>query len=142
HRRARGIGGDPRSRACGEAPDSDRRACRHDPCLPDRLARHGRDLREGRSRASMTAEDYVTLLDWRRRVADLYSDVRERPPFDAPAAHARWRNGRDELFTAHPQSPLPQSERADFRGLPYCGYDPRFGRRARTPPLREERYGV
>ena len=90
----------------------------------------------------MTAEDYVTLLDWRRRVADLYSDVRERLPFDAPAAHARWRNGRDELFKAHPQSPVLQSERAGFRGLPYYGYDPRFAKRARIRPLPEERYDV
>ena len=65
----------------------------------------------------MTAEDYVTLLDWRRQVADLYSGIRAKLPSDRPAAHALWRTGRDELFRSHPQSPLPPSERAGFRGL-------------------------
>jgi uncharacterized protein (DUF1684 family) len=88
------------------------------------------------------SEDYLTLLDWRRRVADLYSGVRAKLPADAPAAHALWRSRRDELFRAHPQSPLPESERPTFRGLPYYGYDVRFARRARIRPLPEERYDV
>ena len=66
------------------------------------------------------------LLDWRRRVADMYSGVRANLPTDAPAAHALWRSTRDELFRAHPQSPLPPSERGTFGGLPYYGYDPRY----------------
>ena len=90
----------------------------------------------------MTAEDYVTLLDWRRRVADLYSAVRAKLPSDAAAAHALWRSGRDELFRAHPQSPVPGSERAAFGGLPYYAYDPRFAKRGRIRALPEERYDV
>ena len=90
----------------------------------------------------MTADDYVTLLDWRRRVADMYSAVRARLPADAPAAHAFWRSARDELFRTHPQSPLLPSERSTFRGLPYYDYDPRFVKRAKVRPLPEERYGV
>ena len=31
---------------------------------------------------------------------------------------------RDELFAAHPQTPLPQETRAAFTGLPYFDYDP------------------
>jgi uncharacterized protein len=88
------------------------------------------------------SENFVSLLDWRRRVADLYSVVRARLRTDAPAAHALWRSTRDELFRAHPQSPLPEAERPSFHGLPYYEYDPRFAKRARIRPLPEERYDV
>jgi uncharacterized protein len=87
-------------------------------------------------------EDYTSLLDWRRRVADLYSAVRASLRTDAPGAHALWRSTRDELFRAHLQSPLPEAERPSFRGLPYYEYDPRFAKRARIRPLPEERYDV
>ncbi len=87
-------------------------------------------------------EEYITLLDWRRRVADLYSGVRATLRTDAPATHALWRSTRDELFRTHPQSPLPVDERATFRGLPYFAYDPRFATRARVRRLAEERYDV
>jgi uncharacterized protein (DUF1684 family) len=88
------------------------------------------------------SEDYVTLLDWRRRVADLYSAVRAKVDTDAPAAHALWRSTRDGLFRTHPQSPIPAAERPTFRGLPYHDYDPRFAKRGRIRPLPEERYDV
>jgi uncharacterized protein (DUF1684 family) len=88
------------------------------------------------------SDEYLTLLDWRRRVADMYSGVRSKLPADAPAARALWRSTRDELFRAHPQSPIPPSERAMFRGLPYYEYDPRFAKRGKIRPLREERYDV
>lgn len=88
------------------------------------------------------SEDYLSLLDWRRRVADLYAGVRAKLPADAPAARALWRLTRDELFRSHPQSPLPPSEREAFRGLPYYEYDPRFAKRGKLRPLSEERYDV
>jgi len=87
-------------------------------------------------------EEYLTLLDWRRRVADLYSAVRGKLPTDAAGAHALWRSTRNELFRSHPQSPLLQSDRASFRGLPYYDYDPRFAKRGKVRPLPEERYDV
>jgi len=87
-------------------------------------------------------EEYLTLLDWRRRVADMYSAVRRKLPTDAPAAHALWRSTRDELFRSHPQSPLIESDRPSFGGLPYCDYDPRFAKRGKLRPLPEERYDV
>ena len=64
----------------------------------------------------------LTLLDWRRRVAALYAEVRAGT--DPAAAHARWRAGRDELFAAHPDSPLLPEARAGFAGLPVAAYDP------------------
>jgi uncharacterized protein (DUF1684 family) len=45
----------------------------------------------------------IELLDWRRRVADLYGAIRAD---DDPArAHDLWRRTRDELFATHPQAP-------------------------------------
>lgn len=88
------------------------------------------------------SEDYLTLLDWRRRVADMYSAVRAKVPTDPAGAHALWRATRDELFRAHPQSPVPEAGRPTFRGLPYYDYDPRFAKRGRIRPLPEERYDV
>jgi uncharacterized protein (DUF1684 family) len=47
----------------------------------------------------------LELLDWRRRVADLYAAIRAD---DDPArAHDHWRRTRDDLFATHPQSPGP-----------------------------------
>jgi uncharacterized protein len=86
--------------------------------------------------------EFVTLLDWRRRVSDLYSAVRAELPPDAHAAHTLWRSTRDELFRTHPQSPLPAAQRKTFRGLPYYEYDPRFAKRGKIRALPEERYDV
>jgi len=88
------------------------------------------------------SEDFITLLDWRRRVADMYSGVRAKLPADARAAHALWRSTRDDLFRTHPQSPVPAEERAKFSGLPYYEYDPRFAKRGKVRSLPEERYDV
>jgi uncharacterized protein len=69
----------------------------------------------------MTAADTLALLDWKRRVFALYGAVRT---MDAEAAWTLWRETRDELFRAHPQSPLPAESRAAFGGLDYWPYDP------------------
>ena len=70
----------------------------------------------------MGMNEYLDVLDWRRRMADLFGDVRHRP---ATAATAAWfRAEKDALFRAHPASPLPEAERAAFAGLPYWPYDP------------------
>jgi uncharacterized protein (DUF1684 family) len=66
--------------------------------------------------------DELDLIDWKRRVFELYAEVRRTP--DARAGWRRWREVRDELFRSHPQSPLPPEARAAFRGLPYFDYDP------------------
>jgi uncharacterized protein len=66
---------------------------------------------------------YLELLDWRRRVAELFAELR-RKPADADTLH--WfRAEKDHLFRNHPQSPIPEAERANFRGLPYWPFDPR-----------------
>jgi len=64
----------------------------------------------------------LAVLDWRRRVAALYTEVRAN---DDPArAHTIWREGRDHLFADHPASPLLDADRAAFAGLRYAPYDP------------------
>ena len=68
--------------------------------------------------------DEFTLLDWKRRVFDLYASVRADP--EPEGAWHRWRGSRDELFRTHPQSPVQPAERSSFAGLPYFDYDPAF----------------
>ena len=64
----------------------------------------------------------LTVLDWRRRVAALYAEIRREP--NPVAAHAWWREERDALLRGHPASPVPASRRAGYRGAPVAPYDP------------------
>jgi len=64
--------------------------------------------------------DELDLLDWKRRIFELYGEVRRLEP---EAGWRLWRDTRDELFRSHPQSPLPVESRASFSGLPYFEYD-------------------
>ena len=66
--------------------------------------------------------DPIDLVDWRRRIFELYADVRAAA--DPRTAWERWRGTRDDLFAHHPQSPLPDEERPRFTGLPYFDHDP------------------
>ena len=70
-----------------------------------------------------TVPDYLDLLDWRRRVFELYADVRRSS--DPKAAWLGWRSVRDQLFATHPQSPVPRPDRVRFPGLSYFDYEPR-----------------
>jgi uncharacterized protein (DUF1684 family) len=81
--------------------------------------------------------DELDLLDWKRRVFELYADVRRDD--DPRAAWRRWRDVRDELFRSHPQSPLPQAERPRFEGLSYFDYDPALRVLADVEPAPPER---
>jgi len=84
----------------------------------------------------------LDLLDYRRRVNEMYDAVRSLRDRDPRAAHRLWRDRRDELFRSHPQSALPESDRAAFRGLPYHEYDPAFAFTAEVRALPHERYDV
>jgi hypothetical protein len=64
----------------------------------------------------------LTLLGWRRQVAALYAAARSAT--DPETGWRTWRDGRDELFATHPDSPLAEAARASFTGLLYAGYDP------------------
>lgn len=63
-----------------------------------------------------------TLWDYRRRVADLYHELRRSEP--GGQAWTAWRSARDTLFRQHPQSPLEAEDRPEFAGLSYFPYDP------------------
>ena len=67
-------------------------------------------------------EEVLTLLDWKRRIFSLYREVRIAP--EPQAAWKRWREVRDALFRAHPQSPLSEERRASFTGIEYFSYRP------------------
>jgi uncharacterized protein (DUF1684 family) len=66
--------------------------------------------------------DELSLLDWKRRVFDLYAQVRDAA--DPQDAWLHWRAARDELFRNHPESPLLPGARDNFAGLAYWPYDP------------------
>ena len=71
--------------------------------------------------ARAVASDRFELLDWKRRVFDLYREIRADP--DPKRAWRTWRGVRDDLIARHPQSPLDVSRRAAFRPA-YFDYDP------------------
>jgi uncharacterized protein (DUF1684 family) len=92
--------------------------------------------------ARQSIEAYVTLLDWRRRVAAMYAEVRAQLARDPIGAHRRWRECRDDLFRNHPQSAIRADERGTFAGLRYFEYDSRLAFTAKIRPVPEEQYDV
>jgi len=66
----------------------------------------------------------LDLLDWRRRVAELYARVRTCRDDDPLAAHDDWCTTRDRLFGSHPETPL--NDPTGFAGLSYAPYDRSF----------------
>jgi uncharacterized protein len=86
------------------------------------------------------SDDALQLLDWKRRVFELYARVRATE--DPVAAWSEWRATRDDLFANHPQSPIPSSERARFRGLTYFNYEPDYRVFARVQPAAPERFDI
>jgi uncharacterized protein len=76
----------------------------------------------------MAGTDYLDLVDWRRRVGDLY-----RLP--GPDALANFRRGKDDLFRTHPQSPI--EDREQFGGLDYFPGDPSYRVSASFEPAAE-----
>jgi uncharacterized protein (DUF1684 family) len=64
-------------------------------------------------------QDHLDLVDWRRRVGDVYRAARE-------GGVTAFRRERDRLFREHPQSPIPPTERAAFAGIDYFPPTPDF----------------
>jgi uncharacterized protein (DUF1684 family) len=82
----------------------------------------------------------LTLLDWRRRVAALYAAARSAS--DPETGWRTWRDGRDELFSSHPDSPLDATARESFRGLPFAPYDPALRLEVVLQPTEPQRLEV
>lgn len=81
--------------------------------------------------------DRAHLWDYRRRVAEIYRNVREQGSGELP--WREWVDRRDELFRSHPESPL--DDRESFTGLPYFDHDPAFRTVARLVPADDEPWG-
>jgi len=73
------------------------------------------------------AQSSLDLVDWRRRVGDLYR-------LAGPDVLASFRKRRDELFRTHPSSAIDESDRASFTGLRYFPLDPASRVEARFEP--------
>jgi uncharacterized protein len=58
------------------------------------------------------AQAALQLTDWRRQVGELYARVRTLGA--STDAWQVWRDGKQRLYRDHPQSPVPQSERAGY----------------------------
>ena len=79
--------------------------------------------------------DAEELWDWRRKIADLYHQIRSET--DAPAAWSLWCAIRREMFRYHPMSPIELRDRAEFEGPTVFAYDPSLRleiKLAPTPP--------
>jgi uncharacterized protein (DUF1684 family) len=81
----------------------------------------------------------IRLLDWKRRIFDLYARVRT---MGGAAAWYEWRTERDLLFKKHPCSPIPEAQRAAFTGLAYHDYDPTLRVVARLDRADRERIEI
>lgn len=66
----------------------------------------------------------LSVVDWRRRVWQLYGEVRRVAVEDPVGSHRLWQQGRNELFAGHSASPLLPAARRGFGGLPVAAYDP------------------
>jgi len=82
--------------------------------------------------------EILDLLDWKRRVAELYASVRADP--DPQAGWERWCATRRELFASHPQSPVPAGEREAYAGPFTFAYDPAWRLLAQVRPAEAERF--
>ena len=81
----------------------------------------------------------LQTADWRKHVYALYSAVRRMSASDPVAAHAHWRSARDDLFAAHPATPLLAEDRGSFTGLPVTPYDPDWRFELELVPAVEEK---
>ncbi len=64
------------------------------------------------------------LADWRRRINDLYAQIRAIP--DPEEAWQLWRSERTNLYQNHPMSPVPDDRRETFERIRTFDYAPRY----------------
>lgn len=67
---------------------------------------------------------HLALADWRRRVTEMYSAVRNTPTAGRMIAWQDWRARRNDLFKNHRQSPLDEGQKFRFSALDYFDFDP------------------
>src|SRR5947208_1011551 len=88
----------------------------------------------------MEAQAVFDLLDWKRRILDLYREIRSSN--EPRVAWMRWRGVRDEMFRSHPQTPVSTDRRDGFGGLPFFDYEPAARVLAEVAPAEPERYDI
>jgi uncharacterized protein len=88
----------------------------------------------------MTDRDALDLLDWKRRMFALYSEVRSSS--DPQRAWHKWRETRDEMFRTHPQSPIPAKDRSGFQGLELFPYDAAYRVEAKLLDAEPQHYDI
>jgi uncharacterized protein (DUF1684 family) len=82
--------------------------------------------------------DALDLLDWKRRIAELYAEIRGAE--DPRHGWERWCATRRELFASHPQAPIPAARRPAYEGPFVWDYEPAWRLLARVEPAERERY--
>src|SRR5690349_12097394 len=87
-----------------------------------------------------TVHETLTLLDWKRRIFDLYRSVRAHD--DSRAAWELWRATRDAMFATHEQSPLPPERRESMVAIPYFDYDQAMRFEVELVQAEPERYEI
>lgn len=87
---------------------------------------------------SPPGSDITELVDFRRRVAEIYQTVRSMG--SRPEAWQHWRNARRQLFATHSQSPIEPD--TDFTDLPYFPHDPSWRVIAEMEPLEADAVDV
>jgi uncharacterized protein len=88
--------------------------------------------------SDLSVADVLALLDWRRRIAELYAEIRSMP--DQRAAWGRWRDQRARLFAEHAQSPLARSDRERYSGPHLYQHDPTWRVLASVAPAEPQRF--
>lgn len=84
--------------------------------------------------------DYGQLWDFRKHVDAIYQEVRSSGTNEL--SWRAWRDARDILFRNHPQSPIPEQDRATFTGLPFAPYDSAWNLTATLNSLEPVTVGV
>jgi uncharacterized protein len=87
----------------------------------------------------MPPSDPLGLLDWKRRILELYAEVRASA--DPEAAWDAWVATRAELFRNHSQSPVPEERRGSFTPA-YFHYDPGLRLHADLRPADPQRFDI
>lgn len=77
--------------------------------------------RQSRHKGGAVLSEAEELWDWRRKIADLYHEVRSSR--DARVGWQLWCETRAAMFRTHPQSPVAPMEREAFHGPAMFPYD-------------------
>jgi uncharacterized protein (DUF1684 family) len=80
-------------------------------------------VQEGRQRSDALpgseSPQHIQLADWRRRIFDLYAEVRRIARDDPQRAWNQWRGVREDLYRRHPLSPMSEGQRESFHATHY-----------------------